>query len=305
MRQILKYLGNTRQVHGLGIFADLGGIRTGHHFVREIAHVLCFQMIGSNGRHHDRVVLIIQALLDATLITSPPPGSTTAFFPSGVSLKSAQILFGYTLVRSQSFAVAPLNIPGSLTRMFAPTGAVWSYFACTKASACAAVSSGADLQPAQHQSMKTHKNALKVFQFTCFSLFLPTYETSQNPIDPPFFSYFQALSMELHVTPSTVQRMSDQTPVNSACSLPTDVATISNHFPLTRFTEKIQKSLLVRLQANLGVRAPSTGFVSPLSSTSRRIGASPDTDRDGMCISHRNRIKQSRRRRQWFAPVHW
>ena len=128
--------------------------------------------------------------------------------------------------------------------MFTPTGAVWSYLACTNANACVDVNSGADLQPT-NRAEHPKNNTLKAFQFTHVS-YTPShaYRLSQIPNDPPFFSYFHALSMELHVTPSTVEQSSGLD--FSEFSTFRHCHELKNsQFPVTRSNEQVEKALLV------------------------------------------------------------
>jgi hypothetical protein len=70
--------------------------------------------------------------------------------------------------------------------------------------ACAAVSSGVDLQPLN--SMATPRPAAaNIFQFAAFLTFPPFTRTAiRFHFDPLFFSYFHPLSMESSVIPLTL-----------------------------------------------------------------------------------------------------
>jgi hypothetical protein len=74
------------------------------------------------------------------------------------------------------------------------------------ANALACVNSGVDLQPtARNNPAPKRAIAPKVFLFNVFLTFPPyTAQNGSITIDPPFFTYFPLLSMELQVTGRTL-----------------------------------------------------------------------------------------------------
>src|SRR5690348_15698827 len=99
-------------------------------------------------------------------------------------------------------------------------------------------------------------------------------QIGQYPIDPPFFSYFPPLSMDLHVTLNTHHHVSPISLVSETCvTLKTSsVTTLILHSAVNLFISRSRNPFSFDCRQTWTLGVPSPGLVVPFSSTSTCSG---------------------------------